>query len=102
MTYDDSGRDGDAAEKKFFELLEAIFPEGEDKLGKRGNGAFSLDLPEDVIYDLIGKGFIEKEDEDLQAIHNRYTMTLKGLKFLECIDRMNQLLGFSGNPMKNE
>lgn len=100
MTNDGSVREGDVGEKRFFELLEAIFPEGEENLEKRRNGAFSLDLPGEVIDDLIGLGFIEKEDEDTQAIHNRFTLTSKGLKFLECIEKMNQLLGSSGYPIK--
>ena len=100
MINNGSGRDEDLEEKKFFELLEAIFPEGGENWEKRRNGAFSLDLPQAAIDDLIGLRFIEKEDEP-QETHNRFTMTPKGLKFLECIEKMNQLLGNTGKPIKN-
>ena len=99
MINDGSVRAGDVGEK-FFELLEAIFPEGEENWEKRRNGAFSLDLPEEVIGDLIRLGFIEQEDNEIRQIHNRYTMTPKGLKFLECIEKMNNLLGSTGIPLK--
>ena len=100
MINDGSGREGDVREKKFFELLEAIFPEAGENWEKRRNGAFSLDLPQAAINDLIGLRFIEKEEDEIRETYNRFTMTPKGLKFLECIEKMNQLLGITGNLNK--
>ena len=100
MVNDGSEWEGDVEEDKLYQLLEAIFPEGEEGQGRRDSGIFYLDLPEEIINDLLRLGFIEVEDQDrdVQPDQNRYTVTPKGLRFLECIDKMNQLLSNSGNP----
>jgi len=95
----DSG-EGEIKEEKLYSLLEAFFPEDDEKWGKRGTGRFSLDLPEGTLDELIELGLIEKEDEapDIVSSQNCYNITLKGIRFVECVDRMNHLLGNSGDP----
>jgi hypothetical protein len=95
----DSGED-EIKEEMLYSLLEAIFPEDDERWGKRGTDEFSLDLPEDTVAELIELGFIEKEDEaqDIMSFQNCYNITPKGIRFLECIDKMNHLLSNSGGP----